>query len=242
MPYRRTHFEKNQPVHIVSHAVAGTRIFENDSDCCRFIFQMYAANLGKPAPNTSRRNLKIAVKRLFQGKKLSKLYIKKEHKPLVHILDFSLVKNHYHLYLLPNITNGVIPFMQRLNLGFAKYFNLKHDRQGALFAGPYKTRLVEGETHSDTVHRYVSVINPLDIFQPDWREYGLRRPEEALVFLKEYKFSSFLDNIDQRSSRLLAPNKIREKYNLDHGGIFLDTIKYFLKERATRSYLAFSLE
>ncbi len=217
-------------------------MFEDDSDCYRFIFQMHAANIGRPAPNSGRRNIRRIVKKLFQGKKPKPLYIEKEHEPLVHILDFALVMNHYHFYLLPNVTDGIVPFMQRLNLGFAKYFNLKHKRKGSLFSGPYKTRLVDGQTHSDTVQRYISIINPLDIHKPNWRERGLTDAEKALEFLKEYEFSSFPDNIGQRESLFLAPQETREEYNLVQGDMFLDAARHFLQDRATRSYLAFSFE
>ena len=35
---------KGQPFHIISRAVDEKKIFDNDADCYRFIFQMYAAN------------------------------------------------------------------------------------------------------------------------------------------------------------------------------------------------------
>jgi hypothetical protein len=71
--------------------------------------------------------------------------------------------------LLPAVENSVPFFVQKLNNGFAKYFNLKHHRKGTLFGDRYKSVVVGTEFQSDAVSRYVSIINPLDVFQPGWR-------------------------------------------------------------------------
>ena len=242
MSYEQRFFPKNQPIHIISRAVAGTKTFDDEGDCYRFIFQIYAANIGRPAPNARRYDAKKAGKLLLQGKKLGKHYITGRHKPFVHIFDFALVKTHYHFYLVPNIDNGVMPFMHKLNLGFAKYFNMKHERKGTVFSRTYKARMVHGQGHSDTVRQYVSVINALDIFQPKWRKTGLSNSAKALEFLKTYPFSSFLDNAGKRNAKFLAPEDIREKFGLIQGEKFLNAAEYFLKDRGTRPYMAFAFE
>jgi len=242
MGHEQRYFPKNQPFHIVSRAVANTKIFQNDSDCHRFIFQIQASNIGNPAANANRYNIKKAAQQLLQGKELDERYIINRHKPFVHIFDFALVKTHYHFYLASNIDNGVIPFMHKLNMSFAKYFNVKHERKGAVFSGTYKFRTVHGSVHSDTVRQYVSIINSLDIFQPKWREAGITEPEKALEFLKTYTFSSFQDNIGERNAKFLAPKNIKEKFGLIQGEKFLNASEYFLKKRAIRPFLTFVFE
>ena len=138
MPYRKIFFEENQPFHIVSHAVEERKIFEREEDCYRFIFQIYAANYGTPASNLWKKDVINAAKGLLKGEEVSKNFVTGEHPPLVYILDFSFVVNHYHFYLVPNTENGVPVFMKKLNGGFAKYFNLKHGRKGTLFGSRYK--------------------------------------------------------------------------------------------------------
>lgn len=214
MPYRRIFFEKNQPVHIVSRAVEGIKIFGNEEDCYRFIFHFWAANYGKRNPNIRGRDIIKAGQALLTGEEIPSKFLIEEHPPLVYLLDFSLVINHYHLYLTPNIENSVPSFIKRLNNGFSKYFNLKHDRKGTLFGDRYKSILVGTEFQSDAVSRYVSIINPLDVFQPDWREKGLRDWEESFKFLENYQFSSFPDKIGKRNSLILAPKEILERYSI----------------------------
>ena len=205
-------FDTNYPVHIISRAVEERKIFDNDENCFRFIFQIYAANVGKPVHNLWRQDIIKIAQALLSGEEISSRFIIKEHEPLVNFLDFSLVVNHNHFYLLANQEKNIPIFMQRLNGGFAMHMNLKYGRKGALFGSRYKSVVTKNQFQADTVSRYVSVINPLDVFQPGWREDGLKNPAEAFEFLKSYQFSSFPDKIGDRKSKILAPPEILEKY------------------------------
>lgn len=212
MPYRNIFFEKNQPFHIIAKAIEKRDIFKEEEDCYRFLFQLQAANIGSPAPNLWKKDIVKAAQALLAGEEIPSKFIIKEHEPFVNFLDFSLVVTHYHLYLVPNIENGVPLFMKRLNGGFAKYFNLKYNREGALFGSRYKSIPVKTRFQSDAVSRYVSIINPLDVYQPAWRENGLRSLKDALYFLENYDFSSFPDRAGKRRSKILAPQHILEAY------------------------------
>lgn len=239
MPYRRVYFEINQPVHIVSRALI--EVFKQREDCCRFIFQFYASNLGKRGFNVRIKDAIRAGQALLMGEDVPPKFVVKEHPPLVYLLDFSLVINHYHFYLLPNTDNGIPILMQKLNDGFARSFNLLHNRKDAVFGSRYKGVIVKSELQSHAVSRYVSVVNPLDIFQPGWREKGLKSSEEALNFLENYEFSSFLDKIGKRSSQILAPREILEQYApfWGSGDEYRELVKEFLKEKSIPSYPTF---
>lgn len=239
MPYRRVFFEKNQPVHIVSRAVEGIKIFKEPDDCYRFIFQFEAANRGKRNPNLKVKDTIKAGQALLAGEKIPQNFIIQEHPPLVYLFDWSLVMDHDHLYLLSNIENAIPILIQKLNNGFAKYYNLKHNRKDVLFGARYGSVLVEGQFQSDAVSRYVSIINPLDVYQPGWREEGLRNWEEAFEFLENYQFSSFPDKIGKRNSKILAPPEILEKYSI----LYRDReecqkfVEEFLKQKSTPSQI-----
>ncbi|PIS39203.1 MAG: hypothetical protein COT33_03170 [Candidatus Nealsonbacteria bacterium CG08_land_8_20_14_0_20_38_20] len=234
MPYRKIFFEENQPFHIVSHAVEERKIFEREEDCYRFIFQIYAANYGTPASNLWKKDVINAAKGLLKGEEVSKNFVTGEHPPLVYILDFSLVVNHYHFYLVPNTENGVPVFMKKLNGGFAKYFNLKHGRKGTLFGSRYKSIPIKSEFQLDAVSRYVSIINPLDVYQPNWREKGLNDLNGAFTFLEDYQFSSFPDKLGKRNSRIIATKEILHRYcstsNLTKAE-YLKFVREFLEQK-----------
>ncbi len=229
---------KNQLVHVISRSVEERKIFDDEVDCFRFIFQMYAANIGSPVHTLWRNDIIKIAQAILSGEEISSKFISQEHPPFVDFLDFSLVVNHVHLYLVSNIENGIPLYMQKLNTGFAKYFNLKHGRKGALFGSRYRGVAVKTQFQSDAVSRYVGVINPLDVFQPGWREDGLKNTKKAFEFLKNYQFSSFPDKIGERKSAILAPAEILEKYitispkNVD---IYKEFVENFLKERIDAS-------
>ena len=235
MPSHRPYFEKNRPVHIISRALIN--IFKQKEDCFRFIFQFYAANLGKRGFNVSPKDTIKAGQSLLHGEKIPSKFVIIEHPPLVHLLDFSLVINHNHFYLLPNIENAIPGFMQKFNNGFAQSFNLSHGRKDAVFGSRYKSVVVETDFQSHAVSRYVGIINPLDVFQPGWREKGIKNPKEALNFLKNYEFSSFPDKIGKRKSLILAPQEILEQYAPFWGknDDYRDFVKEFLKEKTAFS-------
>ncbi|MDO8669065.1 MAG: hypothetical protein Q7K65_02100 [Candidatus Buchananbacteria bacterium] len=232
MPYRKIFFEKNQPVHVVSRAL--TDVFRQKEDCDRFIFQFYAVNLGKKGFNMKTKDMIKAGQSLLRGEKIPERFVIKEHAPLVHLLDFSLVVNHYHFYLLPTIDGSIVHLMHRLNDSFARSFNLLHNRKDAVFGCRYKGIAVETDFQSHAVSRYVSIMNPLDVFQPGWREYGLKNPKEAFNFLENYEFSSFPDKIGKRSSLILAPREILEQYTPFWGDKeeYRKFVAGFLKERS----------
>ena len=225
--------EKEQPLHIISRAVDERKIFADKADCYRFIFQIYAANLGKPNLNLRRSDVVKAAQSLLCGEEISDKFIIKEHPPLVDILDFALNVTHYHFYLLSSVENGLPTFMQKLNGGFAMYFNLKHGRKGSLFSSHYKTISVETDFQSDAISRYISVINPLDIYQPGWRENGLTDSEKAMEFLENYEFSSFPDKIKKRKSKILADEEVLNKYCINENSkdSYFNFVKDFLEQR-----------
>lgn len=231
MPYRI--FEENLPLHILSRTVEGREIFKREENCYRFIFQIYAANVGKPNFNLHRKDVIKAAQTILNGEEPSSKFVIKEHPPLVHLFDFVLPITHFHLYLLPKSKKTLALFMQKSKGGFAKYFNLKNLRQGTLFAGPYKSIQIESQTQSDAVIRYIAIINTLDVYQPGWREEGLRDWKGAYNFLVNFQFSSFPDRMGKRRAKILAPPEIYEKYSLTMGGEkeFKKFTENFLKEK-----------
>lgn len=55
--------------------------------------------------------------------------------------------NHYHLLLSELVEGGITLFLRKLNIGYAKYFNERHGRQGTLFQSRTKKILIERHAH-----------------------------------------------------------------------------------------------
>lgn len=237
-------FEINKPVHITSRALIN--IFREKDDCYRFIFQFFAANLGRRGTNIFAKDAVKAGEALLRGENIPQKFIIKEHPPMVDLIDFSLVANHYHFYLLPNSENAIPTLIRKLNNGFAKFFNITHSRKDAVFGSRYKDVVINNDRQSYIVTRYISIINPLDVFQPGWREEGLKNWQKAKEFLENYEFSSFLDRMGKRNAKILAPAEILEQHSFGVSSTgreeYREFVEEFLKERQDKDFLSLSLE
>jgi len=238
-------FDKSIPYHVVCQAVEGREIFREELDCYRAVFQIYVANIGKPVSNLHRRDIIKAGQAILFGEEIPKDLIIVEHEPFVHILSFACVITHDHFIFVPNIKSGIPLYLQKLNNGYAKYFNLKHNRRGNLFMRPYKIIPVTTNFQLDAVIRYVNVKNVLDVLQPGWREKGLKNWEEAFKSLGNYQFSSFPDLFGRRNSKITASREIIEKFLgkeiTTNKEDFLKFIRSYLKNQL-HQYYPFFLE
>lgn len=193
-------FEKNLPFHISSRAVDGRKIFEDEADKCRFIFQMYAANVGRPAFNLHRQDINKAAYAILNGEEPSSKFVDIQHPPFVSFLSFALAFDHHHLCLVQNIDNGVSKYLQKLHGGFARYFNIKYKRKDTLFERQYSIVPIKSDLELAAVIRYINIKNPLDVYQPNWQDTGLKGGEDAFNFLVKYQFSNFPDLAGKRNS------------------------------------------
>jgi len=103
-----------------------------------------------------------------------------------------MMSNHYHLLLSPVVENGISLFMKKLNGGYAKYFNEKYERSGALFQGKYKSVHIDNDRHFLFIPYYIH-FNPLDLKYPEWRNRDIKDLNGAIEYLKDYRWSSHLD-------------------------------------------------
>jgi len=238
-------FDKSIPYHIITRAVEGRKIFVNGEDCLRCIFQIYVANIGRPAPHLHQKDLIKAALALLKGEDIPEKLIVVEHPPLVYILSFNEVINHNHFILVPRVDWGISKYMQNWKTGFAMYYNLKHSRQGNLFEKPYKIIPIQTNFQLDAVLNYVNVKNTLDVLQPSWREKGLKDWKGVFDSLGNYQFSSFPDLFGQRNSKILAPRQIIEKFFgkeiTTNKEDFLKFIRSYLQNQF-RQYYPFFLE
>ncbi|MEK7603695.1 MAG: transposase [Patescibacteria group bacterium] len=172
--------------HILNRGVEKRQIFLDKQDHLRFIHNLYELN-NQDRVETTYYNFRD----YGASGKVAKAS-KKPRKLLVDILAFCLMPNHYHILLAPRVENGIPQFMQKVNMGYSKYFNQKYERVGTLFQGRYKSVPVIANTHFLHLPFYIH-FNPLDLSHPEWRENKILNPKMALEFLKTYRWSSHLD-------------------------------------------------
>lgn len=194
--------EKQKPYHIVVRAVERRTIFPSEEERARFAVQMYVANVGIPM-NLNRQNVKAASEVLLRGQTISSSIVVQKHDPLVTFFSFALVGNHYHFGLIGSFDNAISKYLQKLNIGFSKFFNLKHRRIGSLFDTRFKAIAVTNPRQLAVLVRYINIKNVLDVYQPKWQEKGLHDVSGAARFLTQYRYSSFPDLFLERSSHFI---------------------------------------
>jgi len=99
------------------------------------------------------------------------------------LLAFSLMPNHFHLFLHTTEAN-LSRFMQRLQSTFAIRYNLKHQQVGHLFQGRFKSQVVDSTAYACVLSRYIH-LNPVNTSH--YADYSL---EDKADLLKNYPWSS----------------------------------------------------
>lgn len=168
--------------HVLDRGVEKRDIVIDDSDRLRFVHDLYVMN---------------DRARVAHPKEIQRT---RKRDVLVNIHAWCLMNNHYHLLLSPidDDVDNLSLFMQKLNMGFGKYFNEKYKRTGRLWQGVYKKIHVTRDAHFLYIPFYIH-LNPLDYTHPEWRDGAVQHPKDALRKLREYRWSSLLDYTEAKN-------------------------------------------
>lgn len=221
--------------HTLNRGVDKRKIFLDNKDYFRFIHDLFEFNNQDRINSTSyifNKSNDIAS-RNFKTKR-------KPRKLLVDVLAFCLMPNHYHLLLRSLVENGISRFMKKLNMGYAKYFNIKHKRIGALFEGRYKSVLIKNESHFIHIPFYIH-CNPLDLITPEWRERKLKDYGGAEDFLKSYRWSSNLDYCGEKNFPSVTNRNFLLEYFGGEGGYKI-SLQNWLRELSAENFKDIILE
>lgn len=155
------------------------------SDRDRFLALLYLANQDGPV------DLKL------QGSTLLEIVGERTGGPLVEIVAYCLMPNHFHLLLREVEEGGVSKFMQKLTTGYTMYFNKRHDRNGSLFQGRFKATHVADDRYMRYLISYIH-LNPIKLIEPKWKEIGITDKTRAEQYLGEYAQSSYMDYLGRK--------------------------------------------
>lgn len=169
--------------HIYNRGVDGREIFMEDKDYIRFIHSLYEFNDKKFA---------LPYQRIFKKEAFSGIT---HRQALVNILCFCLMPNHFHLILQQLTDGGITKFMRKLGTGFTMYFNIKYARKGVLFQSQFRAIAIETDSYLLNLSRYIH-LNPIELIEPNWKQEGIKNWRAAQSFLRQYRWSSFMDYLD----------------------------------------------
>jgi putative transposase len=179
MGYQKPTFATGEIYHVYNRGVEKREIFLEPSDYFRMVHDLYELNDANAVINSqygSRREIWSCES--FQNRE-----------PLVEILAFVLMPNHYHLALRQIEDDGITRFMHKLGVGYAMYFNTINDRVGPLFQGRFKATHIKTEDYLRNLIGYIHT-NPVDLMS-NYRD----RISITMDHLRKYRWSSFPDYV-----------------------------------------------
>ncbi len=189
MASNRPQFVNGEIYHILNRAIEGKNLFQQINDYFRFIFGLYELNDKNMVKMKFRISQRKDRKRTGQTRKNTR-------EQLVEIIAFCLMPNHYHLVARQLVDNGISLFIKKLGNSYVGYFNEKYKRKsrGSIFQGHFKA------VHIKTQEQFMNLIcyvftNPIELLEKEWKEKGVKNPQEAIKFLESYKWFSFPDCI-----------------------------------------------
>jgi len=129
--------------------------------------------------------------------------------PLVRILAWTLLSNHFHLLLEEIRDNGISKFMQRLCGSMSMAANAKYSEKGSLFQGSYKSRTVDTDGYLSYLSFYIQVKNVLEMY-PGGIAQAMRNFDDAWLWASQYPFSSFVSYINNVASPIIEKERFFE--------------------------------
>jgi len=177
---RKTQFANSEYYHIYNRGVDKRKVFLGEKDYFRFLLCMREFNCPDPIGSLEFRDR-----------------LRKKGLPIVGIIAYCLNPNHYHFILKQNLDGGISRFMLKVGSGYTTYFNLKYNRNGALFQGPFKA------THIDS--------NELLLYLSAYVNYNSE--VHGIATAEDYKWCSFPDYIGKRNGKLCNKEIILGQFN-----------------------------
>lgn len=173
---RKIPFVSGNIYHVYNRGVEKRTVFREIEDYAYFEHILKVFNSEEPASNTRYH---------FYRSRTS--INKRKQKPLVELEMFCLMPNHYHLLLRQKAPHGISRYLQKIGTGYTHFFNKKYNRSGVLFQGKTKSQSVEKDNYFRYAQEYI-FLNPLELFEKDWKERGVRDSHKAATFLESYRW------------------------------------------------------
>ena len=215
----REPFVTDQYYHVYNRGTDKRVIFNDATDYRRFVLAIKEFNT------------KDSV--LLRTKKKDVETKSRQDSPLVEIVCWTLMPNHFHLLIKQLEDGGIAKFLQKLCVGYTMYFNKRYERSGNLFQGVTKSVIIDDDAQLLHVARYIH-LNPLDLFVTNWKNEGIVW-DDAKPLLYSYPWSNFrsfskTNNENEIILEQLEQNEGYEKFLSDWTKKELAWVKYYTLE------------
>ncbi len=197
-------------VHVMVRGNKQAPIFRQKSDLWRMLFGLFYVNTGRSSLNWMREleKEKIGPQSFAWPKNWG------EKNPLVSILAFTIMPNHFHLILKETMEGGVSNFMQKFSMGYSKFINAKYKENGSLFQGKFKAKILDTDEYLCRATVYVLVKNTFELYPHGGLEWAKKNFDDAWQWGTEYPFSSLAHYAGKTNSPILDKKAIDEVFDL----------------------------
>lgn len=188
-------------VHVIQRGARGLDIVRDKRDRVRFGELLFYLNDSYSDPNWLKATKECAP--------FERPDYWPERDPLVRILAWTLMPNHFHLLLEEIKEGGTAKFMQRLCGSMSMAFNAKYTEKGSLFQGSYKSKTVDSDSYVQYLAYYIQVKNVLELY-PDGLSQAIQHFDDAWSWALQYPFSSFSSYATEDTSLIIDRERFFE--------------------------------
>jgi putative transposase len=169
----------NELYHVYNRGVDKRSLFEHKDELDRFFESMVTLNTVSPTGHLDRNRNPVST-----------------DLPLVSFIAYGINPNHFHFILEQVSEKGIERFMHKLGVSHAKYFNLKHQRTGALFESRFKAKHIDSNEYLLHLSAYINLNNKAHgrgnasaLSKTSWEEYTEDVPGicNTKILLEQFK-------------------------------------------------------
>lgn len=192
-------------VHVMKRGARGLPIARDDADRRRFVRLLYYMNDEGQFDYWDR-----ATSRLGPFARPNSWPARR---PLVKVLAWVLMPNHFHLFLKEIQDGGIAKFMQRLCGSMSAHFNAKYDERGSIFQGGYRGRTIDSDEYLRQVAPYIMVKNVFELY-PGGYEQAIEEFDKAWRWgVEVYPFSSLPNYATEQVSPIIDKDLLGEIFD-----------------------------
>lgn len=198
-------FSVGSIVHTLKRGARGLTIVNDENDLWRFVRLLYYMNdeFSDEMWNT----------KTFQSGLFYRPVEWPNRKPIVDILCYTLMPNHFHLLLKEIQKGGVSLFMKKISESMSLHFNEKYDQKGSIFQGSYKGRNVNTDEYLRYVAAYIMVKNPFELYPEGGLSGAIKNFDKAYDWTIKYPFCSLADYSEKRESPIISKDVLGEMFD-----------------------------
>jgi REP element-mobilizing transposase RayT len=211
---RKVPFAEKEIYHLYTRGVEKRDVFKEQTDYDRFMLLLMLCNSNEPVIFGN-------LRKKYRGfPSIQMLEQERSKDTLTDIIAYALMPNHLHLIVRERQAGGISKFMLKLMTAYSMYFNTKYERSGPLFTRPFRSQHIDTDGYFEWAFAYV-LLNPLELFQKEWKERGLANSRDAAHFMYTYRYGSFCDYFGKVRpekcilSREALPVEVSDLRNID---------------------------